>query len=318
MSFLADESEAPGAVPGVLLSHERRLVPWTDAERAAWLERRLQGVGASDSPCVMGLSEYTQPLKLWLTKTRRLKPEPMSEAQFMGLVQEPLVAALYERHTGRSVAVPVEFITHPDLPFLFANLDRVADDRIVECKNYSSESGWGKPGTDQVPDHILVQAQHQMLVSGVRLTDVAVLFAGSRFRVYTVPFDRGLADHIVEADAAFWDLVRRGVPPAPDFRAEDTASLLCELHRDTGEWGTVLPSDHPIVAEGLADRHRLMKLAHEDTEARLLELKNRIVAAMGAAGSVVLPDGTRIQRVAKTGKPLFKVTPPHGDETHGE
>ena len=54
------------------------------------------------------------------------------------------------------------------------------------------------------------------------VADVAVLIAGSDFRVYEVPADKEIQDLIIDAESVFWDMVQAGEPPAPKT-ADDAA-----------------------------------------------------------------------------------------------
>ena len=75
------------------------------SERAAWLKARLRGVGASESPVLMGASKFSSPIELWGIKTGRL-PESLddeNERMLWGQRLEPLVAEEYERKTGRQL-----------------------------------------------------------------------------------------------------------------------------------------------------------------------------------------------------------------------
>jgi predicted phage-related endonuclease len=69
-------------------------------DRAAWLERRRQTLGASDAAAALGLSPYCSPLQLYLRKIGSLPEQEETEAMRWGTLLEPLLAREYTRRTG--------------------------------------------------------------------------------------------------------------------------------------------------------------------------------------------------------------------------
>jgi predicted phage-related endonuclease len=66
-----------------------------------------------------------------------------------------------------------------------------------------------------VPAEYLLQAQHGMAITGLPATDIAVLIAGSDFRIYVVEADPQLQSMLLRQEAEFWDMVEQNTPPEP-------------------------------------------------------------------------------------------------------
>ena len=92
-----------------------------------WLECRAHGpkgdipytVGGSDVAAIFGLSPWTTPLELWLTKKGRMKaPAKSNEDQLeMGHLLEPIAAHWFEKKTGNLVTDDTNLYQHADHPY---------------------------------------------------------------------------------------------------------------------------------------------------------------------------------------------------------
>ena len=194
-------------------------------DRAAWLEERRGGLGGSDAASALGISKWKTPLDTYLDKRGEAPPLDDSPAMYWGRTLEPIVREEYAKRAGMIVHTGEGILRSAEHPFMLANLDgRGADGRVVEIKTARSADGWGDEGSADIPADYVAQTMHYMIVTGAQLADVAVLIASSDFRIYTVPFDRELADMLIDAERELWDRIVRGDPPAPRTAA-DVANL---------------------------------------------------------------------------------------------
>jgi putative phage-type endonuclease len=214
------------------------------------LEIRKTGIGGSDAGTVLGLNQYKTPLALYLEKRGEMEPDDLSdnEAVHFGNVLEDVVADEYMRRTGFKVRRNNATLTHPKHPFMLANLDRVVTGqrKVLEIKTASGRVAhqWGEPGTDEVPEHYLIQVAHYMAVTGYDSADLAVLFDGREFRVYHIKRDPELEQMLIEREAEFWQRVREGNPPE-HTNASDVKLM---FPRDSGLHMTATPSIREKVA----------------------------------------------------------------------
>jgi putative phage-type endonuclease len=184
--------------------------------RESWLLERRKGIGGSDAAAVLGLSKWKTPLQVYLEKRGELVSTPDNESMLWGRALEPVIRQQYAERTGRVVRVPESIITHQKYAFMIANLDGVTDDlRVVEVKTARSGQDWGEPGSDEVPQSYLLQVQHYMAVTGLKVADIAVLIGGSDFRIYEVLADQELQDMLIAGEAEFWQRVVDCNPPEP-------------------------------------------------------------------------------------------------------
>ena len=271
-------------------------------DRETWLAERRKGIGSSDAAAIAGLAPegWGSALSVYLDKLGQL-PERTTEPMRWGTRLEPAIAAAYQEETGVEISQPAPLIVrHPEHSWMLASPDRLAADRIVELKTCSAfhAEQWGEPGTDEVPEHYLVQVQHQLAVTGMDLADVAVLIGGQDFRVYTLFRSEALISRLLEIEAAFWERVQQRQPPEPDWSHPNTPALVDALHAPKG--GSV--QLHGGDALDLVNVYQELTSEIGDKQEQKAEVRARLSWLMGEAGEGVLADGRRITRKEVTRK----------------
>lgn len=255
-------------------------------DRTAWLAERRTGIGASECAAVVGLSPWATPLDIYLSKVATDVPAegPDSEPMYWGRELEAVILRRYQRDTGRQLDTEQKLVRSPQHPFMIATPDARASDRLVEVKTAGLQAAkeWGEPGTDAVPMQYLLQVTHQMIVTGDQLADIAVLIAGSDYRVYQVRLDPELAGMLIEREREFWASVEARTPPQPTT----LAGALARWPKDAG-------TSVAATADALEAVARL-KAVREDIKAREADaeaLEVAVKACMADAATLTGPDG---------------------------
>lgn len=256
-----------------------RVLP-AEAPRDQWLTARRAGIGSSDVAAIVGATDRSSKLHVWLDKRGQLVDE-QNEPMLWGTLLEDTVAREWQRR-NRSVVHRVGLVANADQPWMLATLDRRVlecpmnrDAREacaleVKCRNAFTASKWRR----DVPDDVLAQTTWQMAVTGYRHIHVAVLIGGSDYRQTVVRWDQALADFILDEVVGFRDHhLRPGVrPPADLDRADAFIDLDARLHPnrvgtlDVIEAGDVDEYVRLSKTKGVAER------ALKAAKARLLEL----------------------------------------------
>jgi len=254
---------------------------------------RARGIGSSDAAAALGLNPYRQPIELWQEKSGQVAPFAGNEATRWGQLLEPAIRQEYAERTGRAVRLPAETLVHPVHAFMLAHPDGVTDDRrLYEGKTARYPDGWGEPGTDQIPQHYLIQVQHALFVTALPVADVAVLIGGQDFRLYEVPADPELQEMLIAGEFDFWQHVVRGEPPEVDFNATHIVDLVKKLYRGTnGQTLTASETleDWRVIFEESIEREKNYHAAAEAAKAHLLY-------AMGEAALLMFADGRALRR----------------------
>lgn len=251
----------------------------------AQIDIRKTGIGASEIGAVAGLSPYAGPLDIYLRKLGLVEDEA-GEPALWGQRLEPLIAEEYERRTGIKLSQG-ETRRHHKEPWIIATPDRIAEDRLVECKTASLRVAhrWGEPETDQVPEEYLAQAMWQMLVYGAKRVDFALLLGGQEFRTYTVQWDAELAQLLIRKGRAFWfDHVLAAVPP-PKGSAYAIAEMLRHRHPANTQPMRSATAEEMDLLRRLAAARAKAKAANEEKELLEAMVKQAIGDAEGISAS---------------------------------
>ena len=176
-----------------------------------WLAYRLAKRNASESAAVLGLSPWTTPYQLWLQKTRRAV-QSVSYAMQRGTDLEPAARLAYEAQTGL-VMQPLVL----EAGEYSASLDGMTldGDLILEikCPMRGSRSDlWQDVSAGVVPEHYLVQVQHQLMVSGATQAHLWV-FDGERGVLHAIERDEGWMHRIRQGWDAFQRYLDADTPP---------------------------------------------------------------------------------------------------------
>jgi putative phage-type endonuclease len=249
-----------------------------DQRTPEWYAERRTGYGASDAPILIEGDEAAW-RQLHGEKLGLLPPREGNETMQLGIALEDTIARIAAERYGWKLNRVNRIVRHPDLPYVFASLDRRrAGDRIpVEVKKWSHKGDdWGPDGSDVVPPRILYQVQQQAAVTGADAVEVVTLFGGAKLERFTVGRDGTIIDEILALEAAAWQYVARGeMPPWPGQAPQRI----------------VLAHDEVPVDEELAELvawHERMKVTADDAKRHLDQakdaLRERLADAGGAKG----------------------------------
>ena len=276
---------------------------------------RSTAIWSTEAAAALGLSKYGTPVSVWMEKTGQHAADAQdddfgdddaqddqpteTEAQSMGLLLQPVIGRLYEKRTGLALddmdGVTMVSDKHS---FMAAHFDfRVNGNQrhLVECKNFHSirRREFGEEGSDDVPMDCLVQCLHEGHVAGADVVDLAVLFGGQKFEVFTIPIKPDAVDMLVEKLHAFWQHVERGEPPAP--QTDEEAKQL--WRRDDGREVVATPEIERACAK-LAQIKESLKAGKEAKE----QLDVQIKSALGDAAVLRSVDRSRVLATWKSSK----------------
>jgi predicted phage-related endonuclease len=187
-------------------------------------------------------------------------------------------------------------LRHPDVACILGTPDGIVLDanRGLEIKTAGWKSDdWGKPGSDEVPTHYLLQCCQYMAITNLPAWDLAVLFHGNKLEIYTIYRDQDIEHSILNAAQSFWnDYVVPKIPPPVDESAQ-YGKYLSKCHAIGNQ--TIIPATPEIEAVAL-DLKRV-QLELKALEASELFNKNTLMAAIGENKGAVLSTGDRVQWV---------------------
>lgn len=193
----------------------RFLGRWTPGSDE-WHAARARRIGGSEIGAVMGWSPHETRYELLHRKAGLLGPRKTSAAMRRGHYCEGAVLRFLADKHSLTYAPDLSDATfvHADHEWALYNPDAVIDGgaSIAEAKttsNRSTEAGWGRAGTDQVPLHYVAQVTWGMGVLGATDCYLGVL-AGAvngrpdlAFASYRIRFDADLFTHLLAEGERF-------------------------------------------------------------------------------------------------------------------
>lgn len=135
-----------------------------------WLQWRKEGIGASESAALLGMCPYSTAFDVFMDKTGRAEAFEGNAATQRGQDLEGKARAMYELISMEDM--PPACAVHPKYNFLRASLDgrRADGKKILEIKCPGADSH-EKAKAGIVPDHYMIQIQHQFAVTGADSCD---------------------------------------------------------------------------------------------------------------------------------------------------
>lgn len=245
-----------------------RLEPGTDE----WLQR----MSASKIAAVLGLSPWESKFSLFCRMSGLVPREEQTDAMSRGHYLEPAIAAWFaDQHPEGQVQETGTF-AHPDHPEHVATPDRlfVHDNghvELIECKSDGVGTGWGEPGTDEIPVYYRAQVVWQLYVLGLRRCHVAVIGPFLQFAAYVVDYDEAEAQILIDgADQFLADLAANVRPPIDDLNA--TYQVMRQLHPEIEQTSVEVPADLANRYLTAVEDERAAKKVKQHAAAEILDL----------------------------------------------
>ena len=246
------------------------------ANHEAWKALRHQYIGGSDAAAVVGMNAYVSPLALWAEKTGRLPGFDGNLATEVGTYMEEFVAQKFAEVTGKKVRRSNLSWFNSDYPWAIANIDReiVGEDAGLEIKTTSELNIKRFKGGD-FPANYYCQCMHYMAVTGKKRWYLAVLIGNREFKWFVIDRDEAEIKALMEAEEAFWKLVKEDTPPAADGSAS-TKDTLTALYPDSNQDAIGIGA-----FERDLDNYTRLKAQKDELEEQIIEIENRIKAHLG-------------------------------------
>lgn len=270
---------------------------------------RRTAVTSSDVAALVGMHPYRAPIDVWAWLVHGHRT-PGNRHTEWGNLLEPVIRDDYARRHGVRVEVPGT-VRAPDNERHAATPDGIAyqwgadaprEGLEIKVHGAYARSAYGKPGTDDVPDHELLQC-----VWGMRCTSLdrwrLVVSLGAPPVEYVIERDRELEQDLCALVEDWWAryVETRRAPP-PDG-SDGYATWLAQLHVGRSK-PVYLDADR---VQGELDELRAACRGLAAAEKRFRVAKQALQAHMGDATDVTTPEGPVTWRPRKDGMRVFRV-----------
>lgn len=278
-------------------------IPTKALSRMEWLELRRSGIGGSDASVVMGKNPWRSILQLWEEKTgQTMNADTGNEYTYWGNVMEPIIRKEFMNRTGLKVRQKHFMMFHPEIPYLFADVDGIVTDEngekcIFEAKTVSQyrEDEW-KDG--RIPEEYMLQVQHYLAVCGMQKVYIAALIGGNHFVYHVINRDEKRITELLNAEKQFWEYhVQQKICPNADDSDATKEYLQQKYERSVND---CIDLDGSI--EGILQDYQELDSQIKVMEKRKTGLSNQIKAALGEheAGQTGAGKIVRWKRIEKT------------------
>jgi putative phage-type endonuclease len=272
------------------------LIPTNEAH---WLEMRKRDVTSTESAALFGMSPYTTHFELWHAKKSGLAREfKTNERMKWGNRLEAAIAHGIAEEQGWEIKPLKEYMRDPDarigssFDFVITNLEGGPVHLEIKNVDYLAfRDGWIEhdDGGIEAPEHIEMQVQHQMAVSGFKRAFIGAFIAGNRGVVIERERDEPVIAAIKAKVAEFWRTVDAGEEPAAVMPGDAEAVIRLNQYAQPGK--LVDASGDANIAALVLEYKRLSAdeaKAKEDKEV----VKADLLKAIGDAEKVLLEGWT--------------------------
>ena len=272
------------------------IIPFTT--EADWLAHRQRDVTSTESAALFGMSPYVTAFDLWHRKRSGTAPEfKQNDRMKWGNRLEAAIAHGIAEEQGWEIRPMKEYMRDPDarlgssFDFVITSLGEPVHLEIKNVDYLAFRDGWIEhdDGSIEAPEHIEMQVQHQMAVSGFKRAFIGAFIGGNRGVVIERERDEDVIRAIRHRVAEFWRTVDAGQEPEPVM--PDDAQTLIRMNQ-YAQPGKVLDASSDENIARLVDEYRQANAAKKNAEEDAEVAKARLLEAIGDAEKVLLPGYT--------------------------
>lgn len=266
----------------------------------AWLASRRRDITSTESAALFGMSPYLTAFELWHAKRSGESVEfQMNDRVRWGNRLEAAIAAGIAEEHGWQIAPMKQYMRLPaerigssfDFVILNHPSGKPAHLEIKNVDYLQFRDKWlNYDGFPEAPEHIEMQVQHQMMVSGFALSYIGALIGGNESFVIERERDDAVITAIRARIAEFWRTVDAGIEPPP-VMPEDAAAVI-RLNQ-YAEPDKIFDASGNAEIASLVAEYRAARAEEDDAGERKKVAQAEIYARIGDAEKV-LGDGFSI------------------------
>lgn len=254
-----------------------------------WLAMRKLDVTSTESAALFGMSPYMTHFDLWHRKRTGIVPEfKTNDRMAWGNRLEAAIAYGIAEEQGWEIKPMKEYFRDPDarmgssFDFVITSLGEPVHLEIKNVDYLAFRDGWieHEDGSIEAPEHIEMQVQHQMAVSGFKRAFIGAFIGGNRGVVIERLRDEDVIAAIRAKVADFWRTVDAGIEPDPVMPGD--AEVLIRLNQ-YAKPGKVLDASQDDVLAEMIERYKAAaaaeKNAGEDKDVAKAEIFKHIADA---------------------------------------
>ena len=277
-------------------------IPITDEQ--SWLENRLLDITSTEVSALYDLSPYQTEFELYhQKKEKHVVRIEENERMTWGKRLEDSIAHGAAETMGWDVEKFDVYMSNPetrmgssfDYKINKTNKFDPYEDGvgILEIKNVDGvayRKNWKDDGNGNIeaPEHIELQIQHQMEVSGINWCALVALVGGNTQKIIFRKRDRAIGEDLTKKVGAFWEKVKAGTPPDIDYLI-DADYIIKTLHNQA-DAGVILNADEDL--DRLIDEYNITNRELHAYSKTKDSLKAQILERSQKASKIISKYGT--------------------------
>lgn len=257
----------------------------TETDEKQFQQQRASGLGGSDA------AKIDRPLDIWLEKTGRRERPVQTDAMARGhRLETPALQFLAEALEPEGLVLQREptFVRNAERPWQMCHPDgwlthEGETQALAEAKTSRFRRGWGLEWTDQIPEHYLLQCQHNMDTCGLDVCYVPA-YVGLDERIYVVHAHEGLQSWLREREEWLWGCIQDDrIPDEDEWGEVDLLDALKDLYPEhRREIMEATPATETLV-DSLIEAEEAARQAEERRNALVVELQALLTDHAGLA-----------------------------------
>jgi putative phage-type endonuclease len=259
-----------------------------------WLELRTKDLTSTDVAALFGLSPYKTAFELFHEKRegKVIKLAPNERMKWGNRFESAIAHGVAEDNEW-TVQPLKAYMRDPILrigsSFDFEITSLLHGKCILEIKNVDSlqyKRKWRDDGAGgiEAPEHIELQIQHQMLVSGYNACALVAMVGGNSPKVTFRKFDADIGVAIARKAAAFWASIEANEPPSADYTRD--AELISQIYSQVNQ-GEVYDAWHDVELASLVSNYQAATTSRDHFDGMATKFKAQIVERVKTAEKVV-------------------------------
>ena len=308
--------------------------PITDKQ--SWLENRLLDVTSTEVSALFNLNPYQTEFELYHQKKDKVVVAISdNERMAWGRRLEDSIALEFAERNNFKVEQFDVYMRNPDTRMGSSFDYKIVSEEepmILEIKNVDAlayRKNWIEHDEDNIepPEHIALQLQHQLEITGYNVGYIVALVGGNTMKVVKSKRDPNIGKEIRKRVKEFWQEIKNGVEPEPNFHAD--AKYIIKNLCNQADASTILNADpemDQLIADYIAvnaeykslnttrDAIKAQILSMSQNASKIISQHGTINCAMskGSKGTIVTEDmvGTLIN--ARKSYRGFRVNLPKG------
>ena len=251
-------------------------------------QQRRKHIGSSDIAAIFNVHPFMSPYECWMSKVYELEDyEPGESAEIGNYLEDDIVDWVAKKYKIDVMTDPMVLYRKPSIKSIFAcNLDALVPSipTAIEAKYTQLAEEWGREDREEIPDHFMLQVQHQMLCTGFDYIIVGVWIAqyGIDHRHYVIKRNQKMIDDIIRVGEWWWNkhVIPKVPPEDSPLPIPKTFSRIIKVE------GKVIEKEGDVWER----REAAMEALRTATKAKEA-LDSEVRAAMGDASAMSLGDG---------------------------